>query len=80
MLTVLVQRGGVTHRVDAIDPAWLAPGAPEIFWADMENPGEAERRLLADVMHFHELAVEDAMGDHHRAQARGMTAGPGDTQ
>ncbi len=28
-------------------------------------PGEAERRLLTDVFHFHELAVEDALAEVH---------------
>ena len=35
-------------EADAVDPAWLAPDAPEIFWVDIEQPGEAERQLLAE--------------------------------
>jgi magnesium transporter len=65
MLTVLVHRDGVTRRAGAIDPAWLAPDAPETCWVDLESPDEPERRLLTDVFHFHELAVEDAMAELH---------------
>lgn len=65
MLTVLVQRGGSTSRADGVDPSWLRPDAPEIFWADIEGPAEADRRLLSDVMRFHELSVEDALAETH---------------
>jgi len=65
MLTVLVQRHGTVETVEAVDPAWLDPTAGEIVWADIEAPGEAERRLLLDVFHIHELAVEDALADIH---------------
>jgi len=65
MMTVLVYRNGVTQRVPTVDPAWLAPGATENFWVDIEGPGEADRRLLSDVMHFHELSVEDALAETH---------------
>jgi magnesium transporter len=65
MLKVLVHRDGVTRPADAIDPAWLAPGATEIVWADIEAPDENDRRLLAEVFKFHELAVEDAIAEVH---------------
>jgi magnesium transporter len=65
MLAVLVRANGVTREVDAIDPAWLEPAATAIFWADIEAPDEADRRLLTDVFHFHELAVEDAIAEIH---------------
>jgi len=65
MIQVLVHRSGVTERAEAVDPAWLRPGAPEIFWVDMQAPGEPERRLLSDVFQFHELAVEDALSEVH---------------
>lgn len=65
MLTVLVHKDGVTRRVDTIDPAWLQPDAREIFWADIEAPGEDDRRMMLDLFHFHDLAVEDAMSDTH---------------
>ena len=65
MLTVLVQRNGTTGRADGVDPAWLGREAPEIFWADIEKPDEADRKLLAEVMRFHELSVEDALAESH---------------
>jgi len=65
MISVLVHRNGVTERADAVDPAWLRSDAPEIVWVDIQAPGEPERRLLADVFKFHELAVEDALSDAH---------------
>jgi magnesium transporter len=65
MTTVLVHRGGKTHLVEAVDPAWLANDAAELVWVDMRDPGEPERRLLLDVFHFHELAVEDAFAAVH---------------
>ncbi len=65
MKTILVHRDGVTRPADAVDPAWLTPEAPEMVWVDIQDPGEVERRLLLDVFHFHELAVEDAISEVH---------------
>lgn len=66
MLTVLVSRDGATRQTDTVDPAWLAPEAPEIVWADIEAPGDADRHLLSGVFRFHELAIEDTMADVHQ--------------
>ena len=65
MTTILVYRDGAVREAEAIDPAWLEPGAPEILWVDIAKPGEAERRLLSDTFHFHELAVEDSVLEVH---------------
>jgi magnesium transporter len=65
MAMVLVYRDGTASEVGAVDPAWLAPAAPEIFWLDLQSPGDAERRLLLDTFHIHELAVEDAFEAVH---------------
>ena len=65
MFTVLVHRNGVTETAEGVNPAWLLPNAQEIVWVDMEDPEEVERRLLTDVFHFHELAVEDALAEVH---------------
>ena len=43
-----------------IDPTWLDPGASVYMWADLTDPTPAEAKILIDVFHFHELAVEDA--------------------
>jgi magnesium transporter len=57
MRTVLVQRRGIVEQVEAIDPGWLAPDAGEVLWADIEDPAEADRRLLSDVFHLHEASL-----------------------
>jgi magnesium transporter len=53
------------REAGAIDPAWLQPGSPVIFWVDLAAPTPEEGRVLSDVFHFHELAVEDAMSAIH---------------
>lgn len=65
MITVLVHRAGVTEAVDAVDPAWLRPDAPETFWVDLEAPRDPERKLLVETFKFHELAIEDALAEAH---------------
>ena len=64
-MTALVYRDGRIDQVDTVDPAWLTPTATEVLWVDIEDPGEADRRLLSDVFRFHELAVEDAVSPSH---------------
>ena len=66
MIAVLVHRDGVTRRAATVDPAWLAPDAPEVFWVDLEAPAGPEHHLLSEVFRFHDLAVEDALlAVHH---------------
>lgn len=65
MLTVLVRRDGRTERAETVDPAWLESGSDVVVWADIEGPVEADRGLLSDVFHIHELAVEDALEEIH---------------
>jgi magnesium transporter len=65
MLSVLVHRDGVTRVADHVDPAWLAGGASEQVWINIEGPTEADRPLLEGVCGFHELAVEDALAARH---------------
>ncbi len=65
MITTLVHQDGQTRQVDAVDPAWLAPGASELIWVDIELPDPDARRLLQEVFHIHELAVEDALSAIH---------------
>lgn len=65
MLTVLVQRNGRVERVETVDPAWVAPDATEVVWADIEAPESGDHALLADVFHIHELAIEDALAEIH---------------
>jgi Mg2+ and Co2+ transporter CorA len=65
MITVLVHLDGKTWQAPAIEPAWLAPDARELFWLDLENPGEDDRLLLERTLGVHELVVEDALSEIH---------------
>jgi len=63
MLTIFVHEHGDTRQVDRVDPAWLQPDSQVTVWVDLSNPTEAEGRILTDVFHFHELSIEDALGE-----------------
>ena len=65
MISVLVYRDGATQTAESVDPRWLAAGATEVVWVDLESPGDPEAKLLRDVFHIHELAVEDALAEVH---------------
>ncbi|MDQ3069571.1 MAG: magnesium/cobalt transporter CorA [Acidobacteriota bacterium] len=65
MTRVFVYEQSGCREASAVDPAWLQPGSPVIFWVDLAAPTPEEGRLLSDVFHFHELAVEDAMSAIH---------------
>jgi len=34
------------------------------IWLDLQDPGEAEARVLSEVFHFHPLAIEDMLHDY----------------
>ena len=55
----------VAYTFYRVDPAWLSPDSGVVVWVDLMNPSHEEGRVLADVFHFHELAVEDALGRTH---------------
>jgi magnesium transporter len=61
MLTIFVSQGRVTRKVERVDPAWLAPGSGAYVWVDLANPTDEEAKILSDLFHFHELAIEDAL-------------------
>jgi magnesium transporter len=65
MVTIVVHQGGHTRLAERIDPVWLQPGAGVAMWVDLSAPSDPEFRLLADVFHFHELAIEDARASTH---------------
>ena len=65
MISVFVHEGGVTRQADAINPAWLKPDSTVWVWVDLSKPSSDEARILTDVFHFHELAVEDALAETH---------------
>jgi magnesium transporter len=74
MQSVLVHRDGITRAAEAVDPAWLRAGAPEHVWVNIEQPTEADRPLLQEVLHFHELAVEDALAKRHHPKIESYEA------
>jgi magnesium transporter len=62
VIRVFAHANGQTSHGDRIDPAWLTPGSGVTVWVDLMNPTPEEgKHVLADVFHFHELAVEDAL-------------------
>lgn len=65
MISVFKHEGGSTQCVDRVDPAWLQPGSGVTLWVDLSRPTPDEVRVLADVFHFHELAIEDAVSEIH---------------
>ena len=65
MITVYKHEGGSTTIVDRVDPAWLRPDSGIWVWVDMSSPTPDEAKLLSEVFHFHDLAIEDAVAEIH---------------
>lgn len=61
VIRYFVYREGRTELVADLDPAWLLPDAGTFVWADFQQPGPEEGRVLREVFKLHELAVEDAL-------------------
>ena len=62
MIRIFAYANGKTSLADRVDPAWLEPGSGVTVWVDLNDPAPDEgKRILSDVFHFHELAVEDAL-------------------
>ena len=65
MIKIYRYQGGAVDCVDRVDPGWLASGSDQWVWVDLDSPTPEEGRILRDVFRFHELAVEDALGETH---------------
>jgi magnesium transporter len=65
LITVFKYQAGHTTCVQQVDPAWLDPASGITLWVDLSAPTPEETRILADVFHFHELSVEDAVSEIH---------------
>jgi magnesium transporter len=65
LIRIHAHRAGETRQVEEVDPAWLQPDSRTWVWVDLSDPTPDEIRLLTDVFHFHELAVEDAIAEIH---------------
>jgi magnesium transporter len=61
MITIFVERNGVTEQAATFDRAWLNPGSGVHVWVDLGAPSIPEALILSDTFRFHRLSVEDAM-------------------
>ena len=61
MIAVFVHRNGETQHTDQVDPQWLDPASDATLWVDLVGMDAEQGKVLADVFHFHPLAVEDAL-------------------
>jgi len=65
LITVHKHEHGSTQIVDRVDPSWLMPESGVWVWVNLSAPTKEETRILTDVFHFHELAIEDALAEIH---------------
>jgi magnesium transporter len=65
LIKVFKHQAGTTECVDRVDSAWLEPGSGAWVWVDLSRPTQDDGRVLSDVFHFHELAIEDALSEIH---------------
>jgi magnesium transporter len=65
VIKILKHEGGVTRQVEAVDPAWLQPNSGVLVWVALQDPSAPESKLLAEVFHIHDLAIEDALNAIH---------------
>jgi magnesium transporter len=65
LINVYKHEVGTTQCVDRVDPDWLRPDSGIWVWVDLDQPTPAEARILSEVFHFHELAIEDALSEIH---------------
>jgi magnesium transporter len=61
MISIFVQKDGVTEQATKLDRAWLNPASGVYLWVDMAAPSIPEALILSDTFNFHRLSVEDAM-------------------
>jgi magnesium transporter len=63
--TIYAHENGTTRCVDRVDPNWLRKDSGVWVWVDMVKPEPEEVRMLSEVFHFHDLAIEDAVSEIH---------------
>src|SRR3954467_20802 len=61
MITIFVEKNGVTEQSARFDRAWLNPASGVHVWVDLAAPSIPEGLVLSDTFNFHRLSVEDAM-------------------
>jgi magnesium transporter len=65
LITIYKHQSGSTQVADRVDPGWLAPDSGIWVWVDLSAPTPDETKILTDLFHFHELAIEDALAEIH---------------
>jgi magnesium transporter len=65
LVKIYKNQNGVTKPAETVDLAWLQPGSGVMVWVVMDNPTAEESKILVDVFHIHELAIEDALAEIH---------------
>jgi magnesium transporter len=66
LIRVFKHAHGSTTYHDAVDPSWLLLDSQVLVWVDLDQPTPEEARVLSDLFHFHELAIEDALAEIHQ--------------
>jgi magnesium transporter len=74
LISVFVHQNGSTRCVDRVDPDWLREGSEVKLWVDLSGPTKEEGRILADLFHFHELSIEDALTEIHHPKVESYGA------
>jgi magnesium transporter len=67
-MEILVYRRGnpkIQEGFTAEDLPELLKDQSAVIWVDMEQPNEADERVLLDLFHFHPLTVEDCRENRH---------------
>jgi magnesium transporter len=65
LIAVYKHEHGSTQSVERVDPSWLAPDSGVWVWVNLSAPTPEEAKVLTEVFHFHELAIEDALAEIH---------------
>src|SRR3954447_10782598 len=69
MITIFVEKNGVTDQSARFDRAWLNPASGVHVWVDLAAPSIPESLILSDTFNFHRLSVEDAMSERQYPKA-----------
>jgi magnesium transporter len=65
LVKIFKHQNGATKQAETVDPAWLQSGSGVLVWVVMDNPTAEEAKILGNVFHIHDLAIEDALAEIH---------------
>jgi Mg2+ and Co2+ transporter CorA len=74
MITIFVEKNGVTEQAAKFDRAWLNPASGVHLWVDLAAPSIPESLILSDTFNFHRLSIEDAMSAASTPRRKRTTA------